>query len=238
MSKLKLILCVLAVGLLAGGIYLYFNFNSIITRTAERIATNALGVTVNIGSIDVSLSDKAVQVNKIEIDNPPGYKSAHAMTVDRVLIGLNTASRELIDFNDIQVKGSVVTMEVNQNGMNLLDLKNLANRKEQKESAGSEQIRVIIKKMVVDASVIKPRITLVDRDFGDIKMPAIHFSNIGNGGKTDAGEVIVQVMTKYINEVQQQARQSGLLTGVQIPGAEDVRKTLNKAKDTLKGLFQ
>lgn len=238
MTKTRFILLAFVAVLLGGGVYLYFNLNAIILRTTENIATNALGVNVDIGSIDISLSDKKVTVNGIEIDNPPGYSGANAITAERIMIGLNTASKELIDFSDIEVKGSVVNLEVSQKGMNLLDLKNLANSKEQKESAGSEQIRVIIKRMVIDATTINPRISLIDRDLASIKMPALKFNNIGSGGGSNANEVIVQVLTKYINAIQTEARQSGLLNGVSIPGVDDVEKTLNKAKDAIKGLFE
>lgn len=238
MTKKKIILGAITLGLLTAGIYLYFNLGSIITRTTERIAGNALGVAVDIGHIDLSLSEKKVIVSGIKISNPKGYKGSHIITTDTISIGLNTATRELIDFKDIQVTGSVVNLEVNENGMNLIDLKNLAGKKKQKESTGSKQIRVIVKNMVIDASVIKPRITFLDRDLGDITVPALRFSNLGQGGGMDAGDAIASVLSKYLGAVEKQARQSGLFNGVGVPNMKDVEKTLDNAKDTIKGLFQ
>lgn len=230
------LLAVLVV-LAAGGVYLYMNFGSLLTRTAEKIASNALGVSVDIGSINVSLQDKKVTVNTLEIGNPPGYKTPYAVKADSIAIGLNTASKELIDFKDIQVKGSVVNLEVNEKGsMNLNDLKTLANQKKQTESVGSEAIRVIVKHMVIDASTIKPTISLLDKDIDPITLPALTFNNIGSGSGIPVKDAIVQVMTKYLNEAQGAARRSGALAGV--PGFDGVTKVIDDAKDSLKKLFQ
>lgn len=220
-----------------GGAYIYLNFGSLITQTAEKIASGALGVKVAIGRIDVSLSDKKVTVHKVQIANPKGYSKPYAMTVDSILIGLNTASKQLIDFNDIQVKGSVVNLEVNEKGMNLNDLKALASRKEQKESAGSEQVRVIVKHMVIDATTINPSITLLKRDIKPIQMPAIKLSDIGSGGGMNAGDAIGLVLTKYLASVQSAARNGGMLKGLpaELGGVDNL---LDDAAGRLQKLFK
>lgn len=226
-------------GVLAAGGYLYLNAASLITRTAEKIASDALGVGVNIGSIDVSLADKKVTVSNLQVGNPPGYRSAHAMAAEEIAITLNTASKELINFQDIQVKGSVVNLEVNEKGMNLNDLKALANRKEQKESVGSEQVRVIIEQMAIGASVINPHITLAGQDISQpIKMPSIRFSNIGKGSANGmtAGDAITHVMGKYLSAVESAAREGGMLGA--LPGVDGVKKTLDGAADELQKMFR
>jgi hypothetical protein len=222
--------------LLLGGVYLYMNLGGLITRTAEKIASDALGVRVNIGNINVSLQDKKVTVNRLEISNPPGYRETNAMTAEKIIIALNTASKKLVDFKDVQVIGSVVNLEVNEKGMNLNDLKNLANRKKQKESVGSEQVRVIVQHMVVAASVINPSITLLNRDIQPLHMPAIKLSGIGQGGGVNADVAIVKVLTQYLNAVEREARESGMLNDM--PGIGDVKRTLDDAAGGLKKLFQ
>lgn len=231
-SNAKLILLALV---LVGG-YLYFNMGNLITRTAEEIASGALGVKVHIGRIDLSLAEKKVTVNKLEVSNPPGYSGKNAMTAEQINIGLNDASPELIDFKKIEVKGSVVNLEVNEHGINLDDLKKLAAGKEQKESVGSEQVRVIIQHMVIDASTINPRITMMNRDVASIHMPAINMSNIGKGGGVNAGDAIVKVMTQYLSAVESAARKQGVLGG--LPGLGDVQKGLGDAAGSMKGLFR
>ena len=223
--------------LLAVLTYLFLNFNNFLVKTTEKIATDALGVEVNIGSIDVNLSDKSVFVKGITVRNPSGYSRGYITTTDQVEIVLNTASAELINFKDIKVTGSVVNVEVNENGMNLVDLKNLANKKSNNSPSTDEAIKVVIKRMVMGASTINTRVTFLEKDLATIKMPSISFSNIGQGKGIEADDAIVQIMTKYLTSIEKHVRVKGLLSGVSVPGIEDVQKTIEGAVDSLKKLF-
>lgn len=223
--------------LLAIAGYLYFNLGGFITRTAEKIASDALGVKVNIGRIEVSLSDMRAMVHSLKISNPPGYRKPYAMTAERILIGLNAASKQLIDFKDIEVKGSVVNLEINEKGMNLADLKTLAAGKEQKESVGSEQVRVIIKHMVIEASVINTSITMLDRDVAPLRLPAMAFNNIGSGSGMPAGSAVEQVFSKYLSAVISAAQQNGLLDSM-LPSLNDTKGTLDNTAKKLNKLFR
>lgn len=236
MKRSRKIIFVIAALTVTAGVYAYQNLGGWVTREAEHIASEALGVKVSIGSIHISLGEKKVTVSSIKIANPPGYKKSHAITADGILIGLNTASKEIIDFKDIQVKGSVVNLEVNEKGMNLYDLRALASRKEQRQSAGSEQVRVIVQHMVIDASTINPSISMIDREVSPIKMPAITFSNMGKGGGMEAGDAVVHILTKYIVAAERSARQSGMLGG--LPGVGDAEKIFDDAAGNLKKLFK
>lgn len=236
LKKKRIVGIALLAALLVGGVYLYFNANAMIVRTAERVASNALGVGVDIGSIRLSWANRTVTVDGLKIDNPPGYHDKHIMTADSILIGLSTANKQLIDFKNIDVKGSHLYFEMTPQGTNLTDFKKLANSKNQKESAGSEAIRVIVQHMVIDASVIHPRIALLNRDIPAINMPAVRISNIGqkNVG-TNAGDVIIKVLSQYLSEAQRAVTNSGALT--QLPNMDGARKTLDDTTSKLKNLF-
>lgn len=222
---------------IAAGVFIYLNFGDLAKRAAEKIASDALGVSVDIGSLDISLENKKATVNGLSIANPPGY-GGDAMTAESIVIGLNTASKQLIDFNNIQVNGSVVNLIVTERGTNLTDLKELAMQKEQKESVGSEQVRVIVRNMVIGASTLNPRITLLGDDLGSVKIPAINLSGIGareNG--VLAREAIVQVITKYIGVAQKEANQAGMLKGLPTEELQKIQGGLvEKAKDEVNEL--
>jgi hypothetical protein len=233
------LISVVVVLIIAAGIFLYFNFGGIAKTLTERIATNALGVKVNISTMDISLEKRTVVVNNLRIANPPGYEGAHAMTAEKIIIGLNTASKQMIDFDDINVVGSVVNLEVTPNGTNLTDLKELAMQKKQKEAVGSEAIRVIVRKMGIGASTLNPRVTLLPgQDLGSIKIPAINLNGIGekeNG--VLAKEAIVQVITKYIGVAQREANKAGMMKGLPTEELQKIQGGLvEKAKDDVEKL--
>lgn len=235
-SKKKPTKLVLLATVIAAGGFIYLNLGNMITLTAENIASGALGVAVDIGSIDVSLPDKKVTVTSITIANPPGYSNKHAITSEKILIGLNTASKELIDFKDIRVEGSVVNLEVNGKGSNLTDLKKLAEAKPQKESAASEQVRVIIQHMVIGASTLNPSITLLDKKLPSITVPPVNISGIGAGSKTgtDADKAIVRVLSQYITVLEREASRADMLEGMP---TGDIEKTLEDVGNSIKSLF-
>lgn len=256
----KTILSAIFIIIIGGAAYLYFNFNSLLVRTAERIATNALGVNVNIGGIELSLSDKRAIVSGIKVANPSGYKGRHIITTDRVEIALNTASAELINFKDINVTGSTLYVEVSEKGINLKDLKALAQKKEQKEAVGAEQVQVIIKSMVVDATTLKTHVAFLDKDLPEVKMPAVSFSNIGGANGASASVAVQDVVSQYMTSAYNFVQRQGILSGIDIPnmsdlknnveglsrdildkpkGAlDDAKKDLNNAAEGLKGIFE
>lgn len=239
MKFIGALVSVLVLLLVAGGIFVYLNFGGLAKGLAERIASDALGVKVAIGSLDISLEKRTASVNDLRISNPPGYDGRHAMTAEKIVIGLNTASKQLIDFNDINVIGSVVNLEVTPNGTNLTDLKELAMQKKQKESVGSEAIRVIVRKMAIGASTLNPRVTLLPgQDLGSIKIPAINLSGIGtreNG--VLAKEAIIQVVTQYIGVAQREANKAGMLKGLPTDELQKIQGGLvDKAKDDVEKL--
>jgi hypothetical protein len=237
MKRKSIIISAIGISMLALATYLFLNLNAIVIRTTEDIASDALGVQVHIGDIDISLSDKTVNVKNIRVDNPKKYKGRYILETENIEIGLNSVSGELIDFKDIKVGGSVVHLEANENGLNLVDLKRLANQKQKKETTGSDEINVIVKKMVIGASTVESRITFLDKDIANFKVPAVYFSNMGRGNGIAAGDAISQVIIKYVTAVEAHARKNGALSGVSLPGVDDVKKTLDGAVDSLKSLF-
>lgn len=237
-SLSKKLASLIIVLLLAAGVFLYLNFGDLAKRAAEKIATNALGVNVSISSLNVSLKEKKAVLRGLSIANPPGYRKSHIITADRLNIGLNTASRELIDFKDVSVDGVVVNLEVNEKGTNLSDLKKLARQKKQKESVGSKQVRLIVRQMVINTSTLNPSVTLLGRDIASVEIPAIRLSGLGtdSGKGAVAQDVISQVVIQYLSAAERQARQSDMLSigdGV----IDDVKDTLDGAAKKIEGLF-
>ena len=237
MKFFKIFFSLLGLLIVAAGIFLYLNFGNLAKNTAEKIASNALGVKVTISSLNVSLKEKRVTINGVKIANPPKFKNRHIITANNIIIGLNTASRELIDFKDIRVNGTVVNLEVTERGTNLSALKKLIEQKKQKQSAGSEQVRVIVRNMMINESTINPSVTLLNTDIGSIKLPSVRVSGIGqrdNG--VLAEDAVRQIMVKYLKSAENQIRREGLLGNVDAV-VKEVEDAVDDVKNTLKGLF-
>ncbi len=242
MKKTKILFSTLAMIILIAGVFLYLNFGNLAKNAAERIASNALGVNVSISSLSFSLKEKKATLSGIRISNPPGFKKSHIITADNIQIGFNTASRQLIDFKRIDVNGTVINLEVTEKGTNLQALKNLAGKKKQKESVGSEQVRVIVRNMVINESTINPSVTLLNRDVGSIKLPPVRVSGIGqNSSGALAKDAVSQIIVQYLRAAERQAGSQGLLSGAANAVVDEVKGAVDGAvddvKNNLKGLF-
>ncbi|HPD83802.1 MAG: hypothetical protein R3D88_02060 [Alphaproteobacteria bacterium] len=237
MRKVKVISSIVILLVLVLGVVIALNFTSLAKGAAEKIASDALGVKVTISDLNVSLKEKNVVLSGLKIANPSGYKKSHIITADKMDIALNTASKELIDFKFVSVDGAVVNLEVNGTGVNLQDLKNLMQQKKQKESIGAKQVQVIVRKMVINTSTLKPSVSFMDKNLPSIEIKPISISGLGTGSNgRPAQQAVEQVMSILIAEAQKSATQAGYLStdGVvdQLKGAVG-----NAAKD-FKKLFE
>ena len=233
MKKIKkLILLTFLALLIGGGIFVYLNFGHWAKMQAEKIATNALGVKVSISSLDISLKEKKATVKGIRIANPPGFKKAHSIKIDAVSVSLREASRELIDFSNIQVSGTDVNLEVTEKGTNLQALKKLASSKKKEKTAGP--IKVIVRKMTIGQSEVNPSVTLLNTDIGTIKVPPVRISGIGTKSNgVLAKEAVSQILLQYVRAAEREATKAGAYGGLK--GAVD--GAVNDVKKKLKGLF-
>jgi len=226
-----LIATVLAVTVLGGGIYVYMNLGNISKMIAENVASEALGVKVSIGEIDVSVKDKLVTVTDIRVRNPRGYKKPNIMTVSTVKIKAGSLSQELLKFNDIRVSGANTYVEVKNKTTNLHTLRDQvagisAKRDAEKTDAqrGKKPIKVIIKKFAMTNTVIHPSVTLIgDQDLSSVKLDPIYLSGIGtreNG--VIAQDAVAQITRQLMAQLNARASAAGYLSGMSVDGLRDM----------------
>ncbi len=226
---------------LVGGVVLYFSLGSIAKTIAEKVGSDALGVGVHIGSIDIKALDKTVTVKNIKIENPEGFSKPYAMKVALIHIDAETLSGSLLKFNDVTVSGTELFLEVTQKGTNLGALKKNAKKSGRRTSASdtsmddssSEPPKVAIKKFEISKAIVHPTITLVKGDMKDITLPNIVLRNIGmlDGGGTDASKLVGKIWGVLSTKAIQAATGAGVLKNMSPSDA------LDKAKSGLKGLF-
>ena len=252
--------------ILVGGIFLFLNFDHLVKTTVEKIATDAAGTQVRLSGMDISLEEKRVDVSGIKVSNLPGYKKSHIVTIGNIHIALESATRELVVFKEINITDTSVALEVGEKATNITDLKNRAasnagSKKTETASGKSEKAassdsssasapppKVIIRRLRIGESVLEPSVTLLGGDLSPVNIPEITMTGIGqkeNG--IPAREAIIQVLTRFSDTATKQASQSGYLQGMDSAVLKDIQGTkdmLDKAKDDfrqlgkdLKGLF-
>lgn len=254
-SKSALTVASLATALLlGGGVYLYLNFGSLAKQLGEKIATEALGVPVTIGNVQVSIPDRTAGVTNIRIGNPAGFEKDTILTIGGIRIDIDTIQTDLATFNAIQVVNSVINLEVGSNGTNLQalqkqikdraeanaskDKKVKANQTEEQAKAAKgnpENIKVIVKDFKMQGTQINANISGLGADMANITMPDLKLKGIGdkeNG--VLAREAVGQILDAIMRSAQKAASSEGLLGNFNI---DSLKERGQEAIDKIKGLF-
>ncbi len=238
--------------LFGGGVFLFMNMGAVAKHVTERIASDTLGVRVQITQMDLSLQDKTVSVSGLRIANPPGFKKTHAMTVGNISIALNSISKELIHFKNIAVTDTDVNLEVREGTTNLNTIKKQMKSKPQETQEGAqEQIKVIIDRMAITQAQLNPSVVLFsEQDLTSVAVSDIILTGIGrkeNG--ILAREAIVQVWNGISRAVNKSANSAGFYQGMSPDAVKDMglsqvqqfkdqlKKDVETLGDGIKGLF-
>lgn len=236
-AKVSLYLFGIGVLLLVGGaIYVYVNMNSLAKDITEQVASNALGVRVSIGEMDIRLEDKKVVVHHVQIANPKGYKNPNAVEVGNVTVALDSWSKDMVTFAMIGVGDTKVDLEVKPQGTNLGDLKKKvearsATVKGNKPTvdqvadvqANKHNIKVIVKEFAMTGAQITPSTTLIPVEIDKVDVPEIRLSGIGekeNG--VLAHEAVAQIMNGVLKAFNKSSNKAGLLQGLPLDVMNDI----------------
>ncbi len=212
--------------LVAGiGAYVYLNMNSLAKNFAERAASEAMGVPVTIGDMDIRLDEKRVVVSDVAVANPRGYKNKHAITIKNITVAGERFSKDLLVFSLIQVDGTAVNLEVSERGANLGELKQSAQKtvRQEEQSSGDaaapkSEIKVIVREFALTGGQIKPSVTLLANDnLSTVKVKDIVVNDIGekeNGVTSE--EAIAQIMSIVLDQFNRTANSAGFLKGMSL----------------------
>ncbi len=224
----------LVIVFIAGAIYIYVNMNSLALQITEQYASQALGVPVKIGAMDIKLEQKSVTVSDIRVSNPEGYKKPNAITIKKIEVAGENFSKELLTFKTIKVDGTDVYLEVVGQTTNLGDMKNnigknnpagaqASTASDSNKANASKDPKVIIRKMALTQAQLHPSVTLIKHDFKPIKTPDIHLTGIGekeNG--ILAQEAMEQVMSAVLQNFNNTANKAGFLEGLSLESLNDI----------------
>ncbi len=228
--------------LFGGGAYIMMNLGQFAKPITQRIASDAIGVDVSIGAMEIDLKAKKVVVKNIRVDNLPGYKTAYAMTISDVVLGLNSASKSLVDFKAIEVSGVEANLEVTPSGTNLLTLKNMiAARKLDSGKPVENAIKVIIESLNLRDMRVNPSVTLLSgTQLKSVSVPPLNLRNIGkkqNG--VLAQDAVAQVMSPLLKSMSEAAGDAGFYEGLSEDALKDLGQSqIDQVTDKIKSLFE
>lgn len=102
--------------LLAGGVYfaLHTDWQQTVRLLVHKYGTEAVGTSVDIGRINVSLLDGKGGVSNITVANPKGYSSEHIIKLGNVSVAVDIQSltKDTVVINEIRIDKPQITYEI------------------------------------------------------------------------------------------------------------------------------
>ncbi len=250
-------IAVIVLILIVGFVAVAMSLGAIVKKGVERIGPSATHVDVTLKGAEVWLFDGRAQLTGFVVGNPPGCKTADAVTVGRVSVQLKPSSifKNKVVVESINVKSPVITLEGGLKNNNLATIeKNIndyvgsppsapaTNTQAAPSSPAQAERKVQVNDLVISGAKLQVNTALSGGKTVTLAIPDIHLTDLGPGPE---GVTPVEVGQKALHAVLVEAskalmKDAGQLGKNALNGAAGDLKHLDvhKATASLKGLFQ
>jgi hypothetical protein len=244
LKKIGIGVVVLLIIIAGVGYYLFSNLDSYIKAAIEKYGSQATQASVTLDSVVVSLTTGEGGMVGLNVGNPKGFATPHAITVGAITLKLDTSTvtgSGPIVIKEIDIDKPQVTYEIGNTGGSNLD----AIQKNTEAFAGSsggnsaptagggQERKLIINDLYVRDGQIGVSATVLQGKAVNAPLPTIHLTDIGkNSNGATAAQVANQVLGAITSEaakVGSSALTSSLTSGVTGAGSN--------ATGELKGLL-
>jgi hypothetical protein len=120
-KKAAAVVLLLAVVLAGAAFWAYESIDLIVKLALEHYGPQVTGVEVKVGEVHLSPTDGIGNLSRVEIGNPPGFSSTHALRVQRVALSVDPATLRapLVHIREITIEQPAIVYERGAKGTNL-----------------------------------------------------------------------------------------------------------------------
>lgn len=245
MKKLLIIIPVLIIIIVFA---LGFSLNSIVKHGVETIGPKAMGASVKLSDVDISIFSGKGKLKGLFIGNPEGFKTDSAFKVTEIRVALNVKSvfSEKIIVDKIYIDSPEITYEKGGNGDNFKALlKNIekftggsvsADQKDAAEEPKKEEKKIQISKLTINNGKVNMSMTALGGEKLTLSLPDIQIKDIG---KEKEGTTFSKAMAQVFSVLNKNIgiAVAGSLKDIGEAAGETVEKTVTGTFDKLNGLF-
>lgn len=242
MKKILLgVVAVIVLAVIGGGWYLYSQRDNLIADAIRAYAPDILGVPVKLGRVKTDLAAQTAELHGLVIDNPPGFKAKHALSVGSfsMKLDVNSLTKDVIVIRDITILKPEVSYEQKSGGSNLDVIQRNAEKYAAEHSSGQKADKnAPAKKFIIEHFTLTGAKAEVGSELQQGKsltapVPDVRLSDIGkkSNGAT-AGEVAKQITGAITASVTRAA--TAMLGGT----VDSVKKGAESVGGKLKGLLK
>ncbi len=220
MKKLFVALLLVIVALGGAAYYYLGNINSIVKEQVEKHGSNALQTTVKVGGVNIKLLDGFGEITGFSIANPKGFSSATAIGFDtvRLDIGTENITEMPIVIEEILIDSVSTLYELNAQGQGnlnaLLDQiksqsgdKSSSTNEPASEPSSSSDIRLVVKKLVVQDTQLVLDLTALGQERYDETLPTFAIQNVGGTNGLPPEELGQAIAKTMLDKIIKQAKE-------------------------------
>lgn len=257
MKTLKIIkksVVVLVILLVVVFVGFYLFGEQAIKKGVEIGASNALGVEVSVGEIDLSIFKGSVEIEDMIIKNPPDYKHEDFVRLDYCYVNVDIGSllSDTVIIEKFEVDGLDMVLEqkgLTNNMQEILNALPSTEEQQQQQESGKAGKNLQISELEISNINVKAKLLPIPgkADTVTLSLSPIKMSDLGSDDKMSVGVLTSKILVAIAEGVVQQG--SGILpasvTDTMKSTLEKGEKILEKGVDIgtdiaegLKGLFK
>ncbi|MEH6609075.1 MAG: AsmA family protein [Halioglobus sp.] len=231
--------------------YVLSNLDGFIKDTIETVGTEVTGTRVSLESVNIDLGSGTGTLSGLVIDNPPGYDSPYAFSLDKVTVGIQPSSltKPVIVISQVSISGANIIAEQKGTKVNLSELLDNVNASaeeaetDEAEPAPDEtpsDIRLMMQKFVFTNTNAK----VITETKGEaiLTVPDVTRTNIGDSvvGLTpeQLGAEVTQAVVEEVEEAVQDYLEDLAKAAMQEKIKEKTGVDLEAAEEGLKSFFK
>ena len=209
MKKALIGITALAVVIVGAIFFVFSNLDGIVKDAIQTYGSEATKTEVVVADVKIKLESGQASITGLNIGNPAGFTDPNIFELGNISTKIDTSSitENPVVIDEIVISSPKVVYEINKEGVSNADVlkKNLtAGGKSSSSSSASdgEEMKMIIKRLVVEGSSAKVRIAALGNQEQSVTLPKIVMRDVGkkSGGAT-AAEVAQQLSSRLLGNV-------------------------------------
>jgi len=211
MRKLLIGVAALAVIIVGGLLFVWSNLDGIVKDAIQTYGSEATKTQVSVADVKLELEAGKASFSGLTVANPTGFTEPNIFSLGKIStkIDVSTIRQNPIVIDEIIISAASVIYEINKAGMSNVDVlkKNLgagdsAKAKPADKADSDEELKMIIRKLVVEGSKAKVRIAALGDAEQTVNLPRIQLTDVGkkSGGAT-AAEVARILSSRLVGNV-------------------------------------
>jgi hypothetical protein len=238
-SKKILIIVGVLLFVVAGAVfYVMTNLDSIVKTAIEKYGSEATKTAVRVSSVKIRLSAGSGEISGLTVANPRGFSSPHIFRLGKIstAIDVHSVTSSPIVIDELRISSPQVVYEMNQGlDSNIFVLKKNVQasaassiKKIGKEKPGKKEIRIVIKKLVIDSGSIEAHAAAFKDKPQSLTLKHFEMTNVGGRDGAPPAQIAEEILTTLMKEVGGAVVQAGLEKNVKNEVGRAVKRLLGQ----------